>query len=317
MGKKKNRDTLETEQTSAPGERIQNWLILTAILAVYSLVGGSGKAEGAVRSLPVERIANYGVIVSPILLILSGMLFRLWRRRCSKEKRESPRRATAIGSLRPAGLLEAFGAGIIALGFLRLLPGAHSSTASLGAALGLTALLLQNRAGVSLRILPPEKGETVSDLLAVVLAASILLGALSLGILLMKAAIFEKTALPVFRSVWAPRKLCWEWLLSIVVVPLLEEVVFRAGVLGVLYGAIRPYWGRMASPVAILFSAAVFSFLHFQPEIFWARFLAGIALGALYVFSGRLLAPWLLHSLMNFSITFLPFLLEKGVILTI
>jgi len=90
-----------------------------------------------------------------------------------------------------------------------------------------------------------------------------------------------------------------ELLLKIIFIPLCEEALFRMG----LIGWIRPRVGVVA---AVLISAAFFSLLHFQGDIFWARFVAGIFMGWLYVMTGNIAAPFFLHAVSNAGIILLP-----------
>ncbi|MEE9434986.1 MAG: type II CAAX endopeptidase family protein [Sphingorhabdus sp.] len=77
-----------------------------------------------------------------------------------------------------------------------------------------------------------------------------------------------------------------------VVAPVVEEVLFR-GMLQTSFAAYMPPWA------AILLSAAIFGFIHFQPEAIGALMALGIAFGAIYHFTKSLRVTILLHVLNN------------------
>ena len=84
-----------------------------------------------------------------------------------------------------------------------------------------------------------------------------------------------------------------ELLLVIFTVALLpaigEELVFR----GILQNGLIKAFGN--KHVAVLISAAVFSFIHFQFFGFFPRMLLGIVLGYLYITSGNILVSMVMH----------------------
>lgn len=102
-----------------------------------------------------------------------------------------------------------------------------------------------------------------------------------------------------FTTTFVPRYQLVELALSILFIPFLEELLFRAGLIG---------WLKRYLPgtACILISAAAFAVLHGQPAMMWARGAAGIALGWLYLRRGNIVAPTALHALMNGSIALLP-----------
>ena len=98
-------------------------------------------------------------------------------------------------------------------------------------------------------------------------------------------------------------------LLVIALIPAVgEELTFR----GVLQqGLMR----RMKSPhVAILLSAAIFSFIHFQFYGFLPRMFLGMLLGYLFYTSGSLWTCMLMHFLNNGSAVVVYYLNHKGII---
>ena len=101
-------------------------------------------------------------------------------------------------------------------------------------------------------------------------------------------------------------------LLNLVVVALIpavgEEMTFR----GVLQQALTR---KMKNPhVAIILSAAIFSFIHFQFYGFLPRMFLGILLGYMFYITGSLWTSMLMHFLNNGTAVVLYYLNNKGVI---
>ena len=101
-------------------------------------------------------------------------------------------------------------------------------------------------------------------------------------------------------------------LLNIVVVALIpavgEEMSFR----GVLQQALTR---KMKNPhVAIILSAAIFSFIHFQFYGFLPRLFLGLLLGYMFYITGSLWTSMLMHFLNNGTAVVLYFLNNRGVI---
>jgi hypothetical protein len=78
----------------------------------------------------------------------------------------------------------------------------------------------------------------------------------------------------------------------IVGAPIAEETVFR----GILFPALRP---RLGLRWALFVQAAAFSFIHLDPLGFTSRFLLGVVLGELALFTGSLWASIFAHALNN------------------
>ena len=100
-------------------------------------------------------------------------------------------------------------------------------------------------------------------------------------------------------------------LLNLLVVALIpavgEELTFR----GVLQQALTR---KMNPHVAIILSAAIFSFIHFQFFGFFPRMFLGILLGYMFYITGSLWTSILMHFLNNGSVVVLYYLNNKGVI---
>ena len=100
-------------------------------------------------------------------------------------------------------------------------------------------------------------------------------------------------------------------LLNIVVVALIpavgEEMTFR----GVLQQSLTR---KMNPHVAIILSAAIFSFIHFQFYGFLPRLFLGLLLGYMFYITGSLWTSMLMHFLNNGTAVVLYFLNNRGVI---
>jgi hypothetical protein len=101
-------------------------------------------------------------------------------------------------------------------------------------------------------------------------------------------------------------------LLNLIVIALIpavgEELTFR----GVLQQALTR---KMKNPhVAIILSAAIFSFIHFQFYGFLPRMFLGILLGYMFYITGSLWTSMLMHFLNNGTAVVLYYLNNKGII---
>lgn len=86
-----------------------------------------------------------------------------------------------------------------------------------------------------------------------------------------------------------------------------EELTFR----GVLQQSLTR---RMSPHIAIILSAAIFSFIHFQFYGFLPRMFLGIAMGYMFYTSGSLWTSILMHFVNNGTVVVLYYLSNKGII---
>ena len=84
----------------------------------------------------------------------------------------------------------------------------------------------------------------------------------------------------------------WSVFAVVVIAPLFEEFLCR----GYLLGSLRERYGELR---AVLFSALFFGILHVQPVAVVNAFLMGVVLGVVYLATGTLWAPILLHAANN------------------
>lgn len=98
-------------------------------------------------------------------------------------------------------------------------------------------------------------------------------------------------------------------LLVVALVPAVcEELFFRCGVQNLLQRSIRnPHW-------AVLIAAAVFSLIHVEIFSFMPRFVLGLLLGYMYVYSGSALPNMVAHFTNNAIVVLLYWLSVRGVI---
>ncbi|MCC8034370.1 MAG: CPBP family intramembrane metalloprotease [Rikenellaceae bacterium] len=96
----------------------------------------------------------------------------------------------------------------------------------------------------------------------------------------------------------------WAMLTTIVMAPLLEEILFR----GILQQNLTGGFGKLKG---ILMASAVFGLIHMIPQQAINAFFIGIILGYLYVRSGSLVTPIIIHALNN-AIAFLVLILSRG-----
>ncbi|MBM3298961.1 MAG: CPBP family intramembrane metalloprotease [Deltaproteobacteria bacterium] len=81
-------------------------------------------------------------------------------------------------------------------------------------------------------------------------------------------------------------------LVLVVLAPVCEEIFFR----GYLFSAMR---NRMSLQPALLLSACLFAFVHFEAIGFLPRFAVGYALGIIYEYRRNLIAPIVAHAVYN------------------
>jgi hypothetical protein len=89
-----------------------------------------------------------------------------------------------------------------------------------------------------------------------------------------------------------------------------EELIFR----GILVRLFRD-WTRNVH-LAVIIPAFLFSALHLQFYGFFGRLLLGIILGYLFVWSGSLWVPVVIHFLNNAMAVILAFMIQRGIINT-
>lgn len=81
---------------------------------------------------------------------------------------------------------------------------------------------------------------------------------------------------------------------AVVVAPVVEEIFFR----GIIYGAAKRYGGL---PAAMIFSAALFAFIHGSVPALGGLFVLALGLAIAYEFTGSILAPIVMHATFNAS----------------
>lgn len=156
-----------------------------------------------------------------------------------------------------------------------------------------------NGSGTLENLMPRSEIEWKRDTMLAGGTACVLLSVLSLSVLavnLLSPDLFAGLALES-RPI-SMRSDLFEIIAGVAALPLLEEFIFRAGLIGWLSR-------RGASPhLAVMISAIIFAAAHLQPELIWARGLGALCMGWLYVRTGRLAASFLLHASANCGILF-------------
>jgi len=77
-----------------------------------------------------------------------------------------------------------------------------------------------------------------------------------------------------------------------IIAPVLEEFIFRGALL-------KNMLNKYSKSTSIIFSSAIFSLIHFQPEVFGAIFLISVLISNLFLKTNSLIAPILFHILNN------------------
>ncbi len=91
-------------------------------------------------------------------------------------------------------------------------------------------------------------------------------------------------------------------LLSVILAPIFEEILFRYAVIG--------YARRFGEWNAIIISALIFGLIHTNIFQFFYAFLLGIILGYVYVYTRRLIYTIIMHVTFNFFGAFVPMLID-------
>jgi len=77
-----------------------------------------------------------------------------------------------------------------------------------------------------------------------------------------------------------------------ILAPILEEIIFRAGLLKNLMSKYSTY-------SSVIVSSLIFSLIHFQLEVFGALFVISLLISRLYIKTGTIIAPVLFHIINN------------------
>lgn len=100
----------------------------------------------------------------------------------------------------------------------------------------------------------------------------------------------------------------WMMFTSIVIAPIMEEILFR----GILQDALMRKYGVF---VGILIASAVFGIVHLIPQQVVNAFMIGIVLGYIYYRTGALLPVILIHCINN-AISYFTWMLNGGTLLS-
>ena len=100
----------------------------------------------------------------------------------------------------------------------------------------------------------------------------------------------------------------WMIFTSIVIAPIMEEILFR----GILQDALMRKYGVF---VGILIASAVFGIVHIIPQQVVNAFMIGIVLGYIYYRTGALLPVILIHCINN-AISYFTWMLNGGILLS-
>ncbi len=77
-----------------------------------------------------------------------------------------------------------------------------------------------------------------------------------------------------------------------ILAPILEEIIFRAGLL-------KNLMSKYSTTSSVIVSSIVFSLIHFQLEVFGALFVISLLISRLYIKTGTIIAPILFHIINN------------------
>lgn len=111
----------------------------------------------------------------------------------------------------------------------------------------------------------------------------------------------------LFRSMDSPLMVIAMIVLAVIVAPIVEEIIFRAGVFRFLKGRV-PYIG------AILISSLVFGLVHANIQSFAGLVAVGACLCVAYELSGNLKVAMFFHGFFNLNTLLLLLMLPEGVI---
>lgn len=90
---------------------------------------------------------------------------------------------------------------------------------------------------------------------------------------------------------------------TVIMAPIFEELVFRK----LIIDRVNVYGEKLA----IAFSALMFAFFHMSIQQFFYAFLLGLLLGYLYIRTGKLIYPVIIHAAINFCGSVIPLLLMR------
>ena len=137
----------------------------------------------------------------------------------------------------------------------------------------------------------------VRGILTFVVAVPLALGAGALGVYLLERAglpVERQELIDLFAEVRSPALLAFMAALALVVAPISEELVFRAG----LFRYLRTRLPRWA---AYLLSAGLFALLHTNWPSFPPLFVLGLIFALAYERTGSIAVPMIAHALFNLN----------------
>lgn len=138
-----------------------------------------------------------------------------------------------------------------------------------------------------------DKKELVRTVVGILLVTAF---AIALNVLLSKASIIHSSlAYDKASTALSDGSLPIKIMSNAIVIPILEEVLYR----GIIAGQLYIWHGKMA---AIIISSFCFGILHFNIVQFLYAFLVGLMLGYLFLYSKKLWVPMVAHGLVNFIV---------------
>ncbi|MCC5834855.1 MAG: CPBP family intramembrane metalloprotease [Opitutales bacterium] len=111
----------------------------------------------------------------------------------------------------------------------------------------------------------------------------------------------------IFRGMDSPLMILTMIVLAVIIAPIVEEIIFRAGIF-------RFFKGRVSFVAAILISSLVFGLVHANIQSFAGLVAVGACLCVAYELSGNLKVAMFFHGFFNLNTLLLLLMLPEGVI---
>ncbi len=246
----------------------------------------TGRLGPSVPALAPWRISLEGFVVGILLVFLGGavlpqVLYNLSNDSLGPAARDGDWWLMARGAAFQLGML---GGALLAALYLRFIPGNASLVASVPS---------DTTTRTSTPTSRPILVGTITFLISLPVINGVGLGWKTI-LALLDFPTSEQSMVDVFRNADDPVLLLLMIVLAVVIAPLTEELIFRAG----LFRYLRT---RISRPFAMVLPALIFAYFHDN----LAAFVPLLALGILFAFayerSGRISVPIIAHALFNLN----------------
>lgn len=246
----------------------------------------TGRLGPTLPALAPWRISLEGFVVGILLVFLGGavvpqILYNLSNDALGPAARDGNWWLLARGAAFQLGML---GGALLAGLYLRFIPGSAASVASVPSSTGTRTATPTSS---------PLLAGTITFLISLPVINGIGLGWKTI-LALLDFSTPEQSMVDVFRTTDDPALLILMIVLAVVIAPLTEEFIFRAG----LFRYLRT---RISRPFAMVLPALIFAYFHDNLAAFVPLLALGVVFAFAYERTGRISVPIIAHGLFNLN----------------